>query len=463
MKRVKQQQYLTLLGFKRFKLSLKRHLKKKKLLKSKILAYTILNRELGYDFSMEKIYEKFLPSNIKFLIEHESLRRILSKKYPNCKGTFKVPKCFSLIRKPQESYELIFHILQSLVNQKYRNIVIDYADCEEIDIDAQIFLDVILLHFINFLKDCQSKNINIPINKIGGNNFKNLEIKKILFSVGSNAIHRNEQIRYRDIIPYNLCVRNREKSYLSISNSEQKDIDTTRMADYVLECLSRMKKTLTPEKLDNLCTVIGEILINAEEHSTTKYRYSVGYFKENNENGKHTGVFHLVIFNLGETIYEKFKNPNCPTQHIVDKMRNLSSNYTKRNLFQWGKFEEETLWTLYALQDGVTSKTNYQRRGNGSIQFIESFFSIKGIKKDFDDVSKMNILSGNTLITFDGTYNISEKISDGDIFKVMTFNKSGNIDDSPDKKFVKYVDHYFPGTMISAKILLNDDDLIENN
>ena len=457
-----QEQYLTWLGFKRFELELKRNHQKKERLKKKNLAFETLNKELGHDFSIENIYEKFLPSNIKFLVEHELLRKLLLKKYPDCKGTFKVPKCFSLTRTPKESYDLIFHILQSLVNQKYDNIIIDYAECEEMELAAQIFLDVILYHYIKFLKECNKKKILFRVKEIGSKNYKNEEIKKVLFSVGSIAIHGKQQYRYPDIIPYKLCIRNREKLISNISNAEQRDIDTTTLADYVLECLSCMKRTLTLEKLDNLCTVIGEILINASEHSTTKYRYSVGYFKENNENGTHTGVFHLLIFNLGDTIYEKFKDPNCPTQHIVEKMRNLSNNYIQKKFFFWKEFEEETLWTLYALQDGVTSKANFRRRGNGSIQFIESFFSIKGTKKDFDDVSKLNILSGNTLISFDGTYNISEKIDEGEKFKVMTFNKSGNIEEQPDKNFVKYADHYFPGTMISAKILLNEDDLIEN-
>ena len=121
------------------------------------------------------------------------------------------------------------------------------------------------------------------------------------------------------------------------------------------------------------------------------------------------------------------------------------------------KFEEENLWTLYALQEGVTSIPD-KKRGNGSIQFIDSFFSIKGDGKVAGEKSKMTILSGNTKIIFDGTYKIAEKITDGQKFKVMTFNNSGNIENTPNKDYVKYVENYFPGTLISARIFLNDDD-----
>jgi len=49
---------------------------------------------------------------------------------------------------------------------------------------------------------------------------------------------------------------------------------------------------------------------------------------------------------------------------------------------------------------------------------------------------------------------------DDEEYKYMTFNESGRIEDKPDSKFVKFIDNYFPGTIISAKILFNEDDLI---
>ena len=72
----------------------------------------------------------------------------------------------------------------------------------------------------------------------------------------------------------------------------------------------------------------------------------------------------------------------------------------------------------------------------------------------------MSIVSGRTRIIFDGKYCISEKTNkNGESFKVMTFNQSGNIKYKPDTDYVTYSDDYFPGTMISAKLLLNEDDI----
>ena len=142
-------------------------------------------------------------------------------------------------------------------------------------------------------------------------------------------------------------------------------------------------------------------------------------------------------------------------------MKELSEKYTTSGWIKAKEFEEETLWTLYALQEGVTSVPD-KKRGNGSINFIESFFSLKGDMED-DHSSFLTIISGNTRITFDGKYQIVEKQrgTEGKTFKMMTFNESGNIEDKPDSKYVTFAGQFFPGTLITAKISINFNN-IEN-
>ena len=38
---------------------------------------------------------------------------------------------------------------------------------------------------------------------------------------------------------------------------------------------------------------------------------------------------------------------------------------------------------------------------------------------------------------------------------MMTFNDTGNIEEKPDSKYVRYEKNYFPGTMLSAKIRID--------
>ena len=239
----------------------------------------------------ERIINNWLPANTLYLIgckESDFHLNKLKLNIPKNNGVFRVPKDFSLIDHPKESYKLLQQLTAAFINQSFPHFKIDYSECKNLDLGAQVFLDIIIKDIITFYNRCaQYNNTRSRVKSIAGINVRDPNIAKLLFSVGSPAIHMNKTINYPDIIPYKLCIHNREQDGDPVKIREQKDLDTTALVDYVLECLKRMNKTLTQDKLYDLCTAIGEILINAEEHSTTKYRFSIGYFHELKENGNH--------------------------------------------------------------------------------------------------------------------------------------------------------------------------------
>lgn len=452
---------------KRFRRSLKskhkRKAKRRQINSLNIELQTLLEK----DYSYFNILNVFLPKNLKYLLWCEDspiyIEKLDINKLKNG-GVFMVPSKFSLIEHPEISHQFINDVVSALIYQKAHEIVIDYSKCYYAGLEAQIFFDAILKDVISFYKRCRFyKQLKPQVKKIKGENAVHEDVRKMLFSVGSPAIHANSSVRYADVIPYKLCVHNSHSNNPKTIN--RKDIDTTTLADYVIKSLERLNRRLTDEKLEDLCIVISEILINAEEHSSTNFRYSIGYFTEVTNQDVHYGVFRLVIMNFGQTIYEKFKDPDCPNKHSVTKMKELSAIYNKRNFFLKKEFEEETLWTLYSLQEGITSTDpkEFKKRGNGSIRFIESFFNLKGEQKGSDRVSKMVLMSGNSQIVFDGTYQISNNVHNGENFQYVTFNESGNIMNKPDSKFVTFAENYFPGTIISAEILLNEDDFEHGN
>ncbi|SOD12389.1 hypothetical protein [Pedobacter xixiisoli] len=427
-----------------------------------------LNKILKKDFSYYNVLTTFLPKNLKYLIFECEDSHIYIDKLDFSPLLYNhplyVPKTFSLIDKPAESYEFVRFVVSVMLLQKSHFVSIDYTHCEHIGLDAQIYFDVILKDIITFYKRCRSYEKLMPIvRQVKGDNVTNEDVRKMLFSVGSPVIHANNFIRYGDIESYKLCIHN------SLSKNRKtigrKDVDTTNLVDYVLNCLGRLNRKLSGDKIEDLCVVISEILINAEEHSSLNYRFSIGYFVEKNDNEQHFGVFRLVIMNFGQSIYEKFKDPNCLNLNSIEKMKALSKRYNKRKLFSNKNFEEQTLWTLYSLQEGITSTDPkiYKKRGNGSIRFIDSFFKLRGREILTDNTSRLGIISGNTEIIFDGTYNIITKNVSGEQFQYMTFNNEGDITNKPDSKFVKFVPQYFPGTLICAEILFNEDDFENNN
>lgn len=408
----------------------------------------------------------YMPKNLRYLLHCEQgpfhHSKLCQEKYKTT-GYIFIPVNFSIIDNEKESYDTICTIFSALLFQGCKQVVLDYVNCMHVDLTTQVLLDALLKDYIEFTQTVRSasrSNMSVFTLNIAGKNINNERVKRLIFSVGTPDVFDLKTVSYSDVEKCSLCthdasgVKNREKLM------EQKDIDTSELALYVVRSLKRMHKKLTPAKREALCIVIGEILINAEEHSSTKYRYSIGYFQEEQIDGVHQGVFRLVIMNFGRTIYDTFKDPRCKNQQIVEKMKALSELYTQKSLFQRNSFEEETLWTLYSLQDGVTSVSpKLYRRGNGSLRFIENFFSLKG-NNNADNVSYLNLSSGNTRIRFDGTYGIqTKKREDESAYKVMTFNSSGSFEEKPDSKYVCASKIFFPGTIISTKILLNDDDI----
>ena len=406
-----------------------------------------------------------LPRNLRYILNAEDspffYKKIKKYRCPS-NGLISLPQNFSIIENPKDSFGVLCTLLSALFVEGLKKVVLDYKDCTHVDLTTQVFLDSIILDYLTFSETYNKRSVSHHKvryrSTFSGIHIHDENVRKMLFSVGTPKVLNIKSVHYDDVTPYYMCRHDAVNEKDNRKLIEQKDLDTTDLADYVVDCLAKVNKQLTLDAIGALCTVIGEALINAEEHSTMRYRYSIGYFKDEMVNGKHEGVFRLVIMNFGKSIYEKFKDVNCPNPDIVEKMEELSKRYTKRNLFG-NRFQEEALWTLYALQQGVSSTSPLEaKRGNGFINFIESFFKIKG-SQTANDISRMTIMSGRTRIVFDGHYEIAKMTKGKEEYKTMTFNDTGRIEDPPDKKYVYNSNYYFPGTIISAKIMLNEDDV----
>ncbi|GGK41318.1 MULTISPECIES: hypothetical protein [Flavobacteriaceae] len=451
----------------------KRHKKKLRRRRKKSGFKHVFNRtsERNYE-DAARIKHDLLSDNLRYISDNPKTKLLkhalffrsgLSKL-----KVIKVPKIFSLVDNSEESYKFIEEVINCIYHNRVRKLRLDYSQCEVIHLGAQVYLDVLLKEIFVYAKTLASRFKNHSLlENVRSINVENENVDKLLYSIGSFAIHTNEGKDFDDIIPYQLCEFRKKKSSDPLFNIETKERHVTDMVQYVMDSVNRVGKQLSPDSIESLSIIIGEVLINAEEHSTNNHRFSIGYFQEHNGNKKHYGIFNLTILNFGHTIYDSFKNENCPRKDIVSKMNELSKYYTSNKLFS-SSIKEETLWTLYALQEEITSVSPEKniKRGNGSIKFIENFFNLKGSGKKSDKISRLAVLSGNASIVFDGKYGIGEKIKinektgEEEKFQVMTFNDSGNISDKPDKNYVKFVKNHFPGTIISAQILISKDDIV---
>ena len=375
-----------------------------------------------------------------------------------------IPKKFSILSNPEPSYKVLKQIVEAITFQNCNKLHLDYKDCEFCDLETQVFLDSILKSFDRYAKMCNRIKLShfVSIKEIGGRNIHKESLQRMINSVGSPVELINRQIHFKGVEAFRLRhIDSRDVTKLKFEG--QKEMDSTDLIDYVENCLKRFNKTLTQDAKNSLGTILGEIISNAEEHSTLNNRYLIGYMEETSKEQSHYGILNIVIMNTGKTIYERFKYPDKDeniNNECVNRMQELSDKFTKKGLFSANEFTEENLWTLYSLQGGVSIvPKNIRLRGSGTISFIKSFFSLKG-STDVDNVSRMSIISGNTRIDFDGSYQISETRDDNNRkLERMTFNRTNSLYDKPDSKYVYTTKYYFPGTLISAQLLINDSDV----
>lgn len=453
----------------RLKSKKRRHKKRKMALKQIQQDYPY--RQVGKNVhSLSDAIEIFMPSHVSYLIDNPK-SPFYKKKLPVSKHkdriTCKVPSHFSILSNPTESYNFLQKVVAIFIYQSCHELCFDYKECQYCDLPTQTLFDSILIDNDKFINSCKRANVSkyLKIHSVSGIHINNTKLQLMINSVGSPVELIKRNIKFKNVIPFKL--RHIDANHTTRQRKlNQKEIDTTDLIQYVMDCLGRFQKTLSQKTRQELGCIVGETISNAEEHSSLHNRYLIGFMEECSDKKYkfgHYGVLNLVIMNSGNTIYECFKYPdlNKPfNSDCLQKMESLSDKFNKKSFFHPNAFTEENLWTLYTLQSGVSIVPKDTRnRGNGTIEFIDSFFKIKG-SSDVDHVSKMSIVSGNTEIDFDGTYPIYRmKDRDGGNISRVTFNKSQTLEDLPDKKYVYHINHYFPGTLIYAQLLIHNNDV----
>ena len=161
-----------------------------------------------------------------------------------------------------------------------------------------------------------------------------------------------------------------------------------------------------------------------------------------------------MLFNRGNTIFESLSAEKS-SETVKERASALTKQHTKRGWFTKPKWNEEALWTLYALQGGVSRLRDVApTRGNGTIEMIKVFSTLGG--KD----QRMCIVSGGAYILFDGTYRIGPTQSaPTETQSVIAFNSKNDLNLPPDEKYVYNLPFRFPGTLVSIRFSLEKSHL----
>lgn len=368
-----------------------------------------------------------------------------------------IPQKFSLFSNPDEVLNKITQIQNITSNRRINKLFFDHSKCEELELGASVLIDVFLM---NLIEDRKNKN---KVLNLEGVNSKNDHVSTILEVSGLfKTLNMNKEIdqiveETHGIEKLDLLIGGKHSPTMRVNPKLNPSSVSTQLIEYFQKCIEYQGYKLSEEGQSYLSDMIGEIVDNAILHSGSFSQWFMlaNYFIiDDNE----IGECNIVIFNFGQSIYNgmfnKFKIENVLDKtgtHLQKSLHELTKLHKSNGFFKKG-WTEETLWTLYALQEGISRcKTDEDKtRGTGTIKLIESFQSIGQSSKGFEP--KMCILSGHTHILFDDEYRLINTKNNN---QIITFNKEGNFKKPPNPKYVKSLNNYFPGTLISFKFYLD--------
>ena len=224
---------------------------------------------------------------------------------------------------------------------------------------------------------------------------------------------------------------------------------------FINESLKTKGFKLTKKGEKNFKEIIGEIIGNSRIHLGDRFNQ---YFLIGNYYDSEIGKGSLLFFNFGNTIYETLKaTKSLEMKKTMERLINIH----KSNKSLDEKFTEESLLTLLALQDKISSEYKKEEsRGTGTIKMIRNFLKISNFNS-LENSPNAFVISGKTIIKLD------KKLKEIQNDKIMrlSFNEKKSLEYKPDSKYVKSNRIFYPGTMILIEFNIDKEWLMkgENN
>jgi hypothetical protein len=241
---------------------------------------------------------------------------------------------------------------------------------------------------------------------------------------------------------------------VAIDSSSRKEQVAEQVIGYLEGLLRRKQFALSAWGKKKFQRLITEVLGNAEEHSGQRDWYVSSFLRRPTEEG--TWECGIVIFNFGRSIKESLEDlPQDAT--LRRELKDLQHSHRARYGRNW---QPEDLWTVCALQQGVSRKNTETGdilgdNGYGTVEMIEAFQAL-GRTTESERVPMMCLLSGSTHVLFDGRFQLADvNLGGGQARKVIAFNEANDVRQPPVDGVVTHLRHKFPGTLISLRFYLD--------
>lgn len=367
-----------------------------------------------------------------------------------------IPKTFSLERDYDSTIETLALIRKSMMKLLGTKITIDFSICENVDFSSLFLLNVLLNEYLRDLKSLDRRLLIFrayPQIEITHSNFGDVNLKLLANRLVPQTLSNTNE--FIPISSINLIKGTKSQKHYA---ENRKGITATEIRKYINSSIFRHGFFLNEEGESSLDGMISEILNNAEDHSPWNTWYAFANLFETNRSGQNpeiVGEINLAFMNFGFSIYEGFEETKSRNLEIYTQMEQMFSLVSVKK--GGSKFSKENLFTLYALQEGISRlKFEKESRGTGTMKFIQSFLSLG----DYEDKAKkfiphLLIYSGNTLLK------CSNQFSPFTIDDVnyLSLNSQNDLKEPPDGTHLQSLNYKFPGTLLIVKIYLNEDHL----
>jgi hypothetical protein len=361
-------------------------------------------------------------------------------------ATLQFPRVFSFIDAPDEAIRTVESFVAK-VRSRPGQIGINQTRCEQIDVCAEGVLIALALaakrkHKILYAGSFPEKPEVFEIVQATG----------ITYALGISRDRSNRFLVHPLVQGRTSPGKSRESSVC--------ELETTRLVEYINECLKRYGKILTSEAVGRFTDMIAEVVNNCEDHSGRAEWWLSAYMRQ--PEAAAYGDVHITIFNFGDTIADTMQRLPSDSE-IRGDIEGLIRKLERERVFLKGAYSVENVWTLCSLQAGVSSKNpqpeELGHRGGGTVKLIEAFLRL-GRVDGVDVRPKMALVSGRTHITFDGSYSFREVPTNaGEMRKTITFNSTHDLGEPPDPASVQILREYFPGTLLSFRFFLQQKHL----
>lgn len=367
-----------------------------------------------------------------------------------------LPETFDIFSDPESVLKALFKYRNILLDTRLASsIIIDHRKVKNNSLGSEVLLGLLVSEIINHrrksLKDKLSLKGLFPKDKTAKQLIQSVGLAKEIgddhFKDAADDVHGADVHLFR--------YDNRHHQSVSVKNDKKRKA-AEDCVQYLDRCMNAHKLTIKEEAKNRLVACLGEVIDNATEHCglTKPIWYVRGYF---NDQPRTEGRFlELSVFNFGNSIFDNFNN--LPKS---SEIKGVAAEYVNRHS---KVIDTKALYTVAALQGNISSKRDTDKtRGQGSVTLIETFESIYSdycrLRKPTNSsttTAEMNIISGDTVIKFDGKYKSIVEESEGgsERFK-MPFNIEGSLESPPDSNNIyKMKDVSFPGVMINIRIPL---------